>query len=410
MRILLVDDEIRLVDGLRRTLRLERPSWQVKTALSGLEALQLLQRESFDVLVTDMQMPGMDGASLLREAQLLAPETVRIILSGHAGQERIQSCEDAYHQYLGKPIDPEHFISLLDDMNESTKRPESLRARRLVAGLPCVPSLPSLYEQLVRVLKEGSPTVKELIELLRFDLGMASKLLKLANCCGKGPGDTPMDLYQALSQLSIDQFEQSVFRYGALAVAPSPAPSGLDLNELWEHSNMVAQVARSIALTEGHDATAVNLCHLSGLFHDLGRVLLASDPALDYRRVMELTEAPNRPLVADLERNFYGTTHAEVGAELLWLWGVDKRVCNLVRHHHQPAVAAPDAEFLSILRFADAWCTGLVLSSPSPYADGSFDLQELRDPRNLQRARILAQHLPLNPWTRWSSSGNALPS
>jgi len=65
--ILFVDDEPVLLDGLRRSLRSMRNEWSITFAGSGEEALKVLEKAPFDVVVSDMRMPKMDGAQLLNE-------------------------------------------------------------------------------------------------------------------------------------------------------------------------------------------------------------------------------------------------------------------------------------------------------------------------------------------------------
>jgi len=78
-KILFVDDEQKILQGLERMLHPMRKEWEMKFAEGGAEALSLLQKEPFDVVVTDMRMPGMDGAQLLSEVKQQAPEVVRIV-------------------------------------------------------------------------------------------------------------------------------------------------------------------------------------------------------------------------------------------------------------------------------------------------------------------------------------------
>ena len=73
-RILFVDDESMVLDGLRRMLRGMRNEWEMEFAASGHEALKILDSKQFDVIVTDMRMPGMDGCQLLNHVkELLSP-------------------------------------------------------------------------------------------------------------------------------------------------------------------------------------------------------------------------------------------------------------------------------------------------------------------------------------------------
>ena len=87
-RILFVDDEPRVLEGLRRMLHSLRNDWEMKFVASGAEALQCLAATPFDVLVTDVRMPEMSGVELLQEVIQQYPEVIRIVLSGTADLER----------------------------------------------------------------------------------------------------------------------------------------------------------------------------------------------------------------------------------------------------------------------------------------------------------------------------------
>src|ERR1017187_3607368 len=101
--LLFVDDEPRVLQGLQRQLRVMRDQWQMDFVESGPKALEFLATTPVDVLVTDMIMPGMDGAQLLTEVMKRHPDTVRLVLSGHADREAVLRLVGPVHQYLSKP-------------------------------------------------------------------------------------------------------------------------------------------------------------------------------------------------------------------------------------------------------------------------------------------------------------------
>lgn len=106
-KILCVDDELRVVEGLALHLRRD---YQVYTANNGQVALQTLQDvANIAVVVSDMRMPGMDGAALLKRARQLHPETTRILLTGEAGRDAAISAvnEGQIFRFLTKPCAPE---------------------------------------------------------------------------------------------------------------------------------------------------------------------------------------------------------------------------------------------------------------------------------------------------------------
>ena len=90
MKVLLfVDDETRVLQGLQRQLRNMRDEWDMNFLDGGRKALEFMATRRVDVLVSDMMMPEMDGAELLTEVSKRHPNTVRIILSGHAEREAV---------------------------------------------------------------------------------------------------------------------------------------------------------------------------------------------------------------------------------------------------------------------------------------------------------------------------------
>src|ERR1700743_994191 len=104
-RILFVDDEKQILDGIRRLLNDQRDVWEMQFALGGEEALKLCQASRFDVVVSDMRMPGMDGAMLLRQVQFLFPEAARLILSGYLDMALTTRAIPVAHRILAKPCD-----------------------------------------------------------------------------------------------------------------------------------------------------------------------------------------------------------------------------------------------------------------------------------------------------------------
>ena len=106
-RILFVDDEIRVLSGLRRQLFARRGEWDMAFAESGPAALDDLARRPADAIVSDMRMPGMDGAQLLARVAQEHPRTARLVLSGHADPDRVQVARSCAHRYLHKPCPPE---------------------------------------------------------------------------------------------------------------------------------------------------------------------------------------------------------------------------------------------------------------------------------------------------------------
>lgn len=104
--VLVVDDEEDIVDSIHRAFRKD---YRVITATSGEAAVELLNRQSVDLVISDQRMPGMTGDEVLRQARVIQPEAVRILLTGYSDLESLVKCvnEAGIYKYLTKPWEPE---------------------------------------------------------------------------------------------------------------------------------------------------------------------------------------------------------------------------------------------------------------------------------------------------------------
>src|SRR5579885_317791 len=118
-RILFVDDEPNVLDGLQRMLRSQRKEWDMVFVGSGAEAIAALSQQVYDVIVTDVRMPEMDGSRLLEYVRQHFPRMVRIVLSGYFEREAALRAAGVAHQYLAKPCDPARLRETIDSLCRS---------------------------------------------------------------------------------------------------------------------------------------------------------------------------------------------------------------------------------------------------------------------------------------------------
>jgi CheY-like chemotaxis protein len=149
--VLFVDDEERVLEGLENLMFPYLDEWDMAFATSGSEALSLLRDGQVDVIVTDMRMPGMDGAELLHRVKELCPRTVRIVLSGHAELEAAMRAMPVAHQFLSKPCEAKKLIRVL---TQACHLQDIIADQRLQASLGDIgqlPARPETYSELCRI-------------------------------------------------------------------------------------------------------------------------------------------------------------------------------------------------------------------------------------------------------------------
>lgn len=83
----MIDDEESVLNGLRRMIRIVRPTWNVVTTIDGHEGLQLLKEQTFDTVISDMSMPDIHGLTVLSEVRDLQPHVTRIALTGYVDEQ-----------------------------------------------------------------------------------------------------------------------------------------------------------------------------------------------------------------------------------------------------------------------------------------------------------------------------------
>ena len=140
--VLFVDDDIEVLSAMRRALHDMRGRWRMTFVSTGAEALTALARCPADVVVTDMRMPGLDGAQLLSQVRAAWPETVRIVLSGFADDGAALRSVPVAHQFLSKPCDAATLAATLTRayaLRDRLSRPD---LRQLIGGLGTLPSAP----------------------------------------------------------------------------------------------------------------------------------------------------------------------------------------------------------------------------------------------------------------------------
>ena len=373
--ILFVDDEPKLLDGLRRMLFRYGDLWDIEFASSGAEALQALSASNFDVIIADMRMPGMNGAELLNEVARLYPQMVRMILSGTWEQDlRVQAAMVA-HQYLSKPCDPEVLKKTLDRafaLREVLVEP-ALRA--LIARTTSLPSTPAVYQELVRILQAPDVSPQQIGATLARDMSMTAKVLQLVNSAFFGLRRHITSPEDAVTFLGVDTVKALALSASAFSSFDASRCPQFCIEGLQRHSTEVAAIAREIAISGKLSGPALDDVFVAGLLHDIGRVVMVVHHAGEYDRVLSAVSAGNGTL-SEAEREIFGTTHAEVGSYLLWLWGLPDSVVEAVAFHHRPS-HSPHGCFGPIAAVHVANVLGQMQPDDRPGAGNELDLAYL---------------------------------
>ncbi len=334
-RILFVDDEPMVLSGLQRSLHPARQEWEMKFVCGGQEALQAMAEQPFDVIVTDMRMPVMDGAQLLEEVRVLYPQCLRFVLSGQADRATVMKTVSPAHQFLAKPCEGTLLRSCLTRALAMQGLLHSSELRGLIAKLESLPSLPALYVQLTNELNKPDCSVAKIAKLFSEDMALTAKTLQLVNSAFFGLRTQVSSSTNAVQLLGLDTIRGLVLSTHVFSKFKTNLLSEADVQYLWRHSMHTASAAKMLATFEHQDRQITDQCFTAGLLHDIGKLILASALNEKYREVLELARNSNIGLQT-AEMNVLGCGHAEVAAYLLGLWGLPSGVIEAVAWHQRP--------------------------------------------------------------------------
>lgn len=331
-RVLFVDDERALLDGLRGRLRNLRTHWEMVFVESGARAITELEQRAFDVIVSDMRMPGMDGAQLLATVSERWPETARIIFSGYSDEEYAGRLLTVAHQYLSKPCEAQQIENAIERCVRLHELLVEPRLRATVGRIRQLPTMPQTSARLHHAMASGNVSVKEIAAVIGEDPAIAARVLQLVNSSFFGLGRRITKIDQAVTHLgficirNVAMSAEIFSNWQQFAGSSQAIPQRLMLQ-----SQKTAAVAR--ALTQG--TPLADDAMLAGLLHCLGYWVLMQECPGEIEEARRIAEERSITM-HEAEREVLGASHAEIGAYLLGIWGLPYPIIEAVAFQHTP--------------------------------------------------------------------------
>jgi HD-like signal output (HDOD) protein len=377
MRVLFVDDDPSVLGGLRRMLRAHRDRFETVCASSGPEALEMMAETPFDVIVTDMRMPGMDGSQLLEIVRQRYPDAVRIVLSGQLDDATAVRLAVLAHQFLSKPCEFDALVDAIERSCGIRSRLVDPELREALGRLDALPSPRPTLRRLTDSLRGGDSSVDEVTQLIRNDPAITAKLLQLANSAFFGLPRHVGDVRDAVVYLGLGMIRDlvaaaDVFHAFEDDTRIDPATYAQIRSDCVRAAEIAAQLSGQMP----------DAC-VASVLHDVGLLALAVCLPDDLARTVDAARRTRTPLHI-VEADMLGTTHADIGAYLLTLWGFRDEVVEAVAFHHSAPELSGDAP-LTHLTFV-----ATTLASRYDQADGklSFELPVVLDPEYLARVNL----------------------
>ncbi len=328
-KILFVDDEADLLAGLRLSLRKLRNEWDM-VFVEGATKAWPHALEGVDIVVTDLRMPGMNGADFLKLVQRGFPTTTRIVLSGYANQDMALEAIGVAHGWLHKPSTTPAIVEALRRAVRARAAIEDDRLRRIVFGARAIPSYPRRYAEVSRLLRDSASSMEMIAESVACDPGIASKLLHLSNSPLFSRSLPVANVRDALCVLGLETFAQLVLVSEVFEIFDRlRVHAGIEVSWLEERAMRLSMMMKELFIDPRDTATAATV----GAIHDIGILLLMQGEG-DYDAVQQ-TVASGTMSRAAAEIATYGFCHGEAAAALARAWDLPEALIEALATHER---------------------------------------------------------------------------
>jgi HD-like signal output (HDOD) protein len=266
-----------------------------------------------------------------------------MVISDCTDQEQIIKSTKLAHQFFAKPCDANLLITAMEyawlfrDLvnNESMKE--------LITGINALPSLPGVYLELLEYIQNPDASIKQIGNLVAQDITMTAKILQLVNSAYFSLPQKVVDPSRAVALLGIENLKAFILAIHVFSTFDDTKISRSDIDSLWQHSMHVGRLARDITMLELTGRTTIENALTTGILHDIGKLVLLNAEG----------QKPCGSLKDEYDN--LGTSHAEIGAYLLCLWGIPTSILIGVAYHHRPLESGEDMfTTLTAVHVADA--------------------------------------------------------
>ena len=362
-RILFVDDELQVLQGLQNSLHKQRRKWHMVFVSTGEAALAALDAAPFDLVVSDMRMPGMDGATLLEQVRDRHPRAARIVLSGQADRDAILRTVTVAHQFLSKPCDPETLRGTIERVCGLSALAHHDAVRSMVGEVRNLPSLPRVHRELTDAINADDASASKIAEIVELDPALSTKVLQLVNSAFFGIPRKTVSVRSAVAYLGVELIRTLSLAAHVFGDLVSDVGQAELIDDIQQRAIAQARVAKRLA----SNRQVAEQAFTASLVQDVGILLTAlraPERTASCTARMKATGLPWHVVEAELG----APNHAEVGAYLLGSWGLPFELVEAVAYHHLPssAPAGCPLDLLGVVHAADAIVGAIAAGETDP--------------------------------------------
>ncbi|WP_026477421.1 HDOD domain-containing protein [Alkaliphilus transvaalensis] len=355
-KILLVDDEEQILKSLKRVFL--KSDYEIFIAVDGMSALELLEKEKIDLIITDIRMPEMDGFQLLEAVKRNYPEVIRLVLSGFTDEKKIFQLiqNNLAKMYVRKPWNNDELLKNIHQVFELNHILTSHEMLKTIKYLEELPTFNSIYTKLCNLIDE-EVNIREIEELLMKDPAIVASILRLVNSAFLNIKTA--SLKKAITYIGLTNVKNIAL------VASISYKSNLNIrlskiNELFSKHSLLTNQICSLIYSKFLFKEIPPDSSCIGLLNEIGRIVLLNNCPKEYEGVIAIAEKDQISL-HEIEKGVFGVTHQEISGYLLNWWGLPYNLVEAILFHHVPLKEnVINKELASVIHLADYYAAKLL--------------------------------------------------
>lgn len=354
--ILIVDDEALILKALKRLFK--QTDYKIFISSNGYEALNILNTETIDMMITDLRMPDMNGYELLTKVKATYPNVIRIGLSGYVDEKTIMELfqKNLVKMCIYKPWDNEVLLKNVEQVFELNNILSGSGILQIIKSIDELPHLNNIYNELCTLI-DANADINAIEKLLMTDQTIVAKLLRIVNSAFINVKTG--SLKRAITYIGLSYTKAIVL---AASLPDKMHHSGTLANlseQFYKHSLITNKICNYIYNKYlRKEIPSESSC--IGLLHGVGRTILINNFPKEYMKIAEILNT-EKGLISKIEKEIIGIDHGEMSGYLLNWWGLPYNIVEAILFHSKPLEDnVINKELASVIHISDYYALKLL--------------------------------------------------
>ncbi|HVO75221.1 MAG TPA: HDOD domain-containing protein [Ignavibacteriaceae bacterium] len=348
--ILFLDDDEQVLSSVRKLFRKE--PYRLSYFSSPHKALEYLEANRVNLIISDMNMPGMSGEEFLRKANGKGFNSIKLILSGYQEKSIVLDmlAKGNAHYYLMKPWDDAELKNTIKKFCRINEDLESKELQKYLGSFSKLPPPTQITWKLNSLLSGENININNIIDEVKLHPFLTAKILQIANSVSYGVRKEIISLRSAVVLIGLKQLKTLIVSFELLRIFSNLIDKSFvqTINNFWNESLKKALVAKRIS--EAWDRKIdEDLVFISALFSNIGYIVWLYTEPENFNAFIRL-QKEKQISVSEAEQDLFLFEHTKLGAVLLNLWNIPSRIIEITENHH--CTEAKD-DVLKIVQIAD---------------------------------------------------------